>query len=344
MTSYKGPDLSGFTSGGNFHDGCVRVYNSLEEWKKPLLHKALLRIIRHQEKDSLQVICGLLLRAANECQGRRHYAFTVVIDCSVTDADLGVPMIQNGDDLNSRHHHCNMLFRAAQDPIDELKEKAFRSIFLEPTKMYYRAVGDENNELSVDVHGSNTYLALLLAALGVKLSQAPLLPDGIGGIAQFIEALNNSDMELLWNPKNIGESWSTVFKTQQPSRLQKRVEPNMFYFSGNTPLVKAQESLKSINSPSRTLFIPYLDAFAKFFSEQFVVDWICRNFLANDSLQGSLNFLFQKIASPEEVNKADGEARQWLWDIMSGEFQFANGLALLQFCGICIRPEAKGKV
>ena len=75
-----------------------------------------------------------------------------------------------------------------------------------------------------------------------------------------------------------------------------------------------------------------------------MVDWICRNFLANDSLQGSLNFLFREIASPEEVNKADGEARQWLWDIMSGKFQFANGLALLQFSGICIRPEAKGKV
>ena len=71
-------------------------------------------------------------------------------------------------------------------PIDDIKEdKALKATFLEPTKMYFRAVNDHIMEGDVDIHGSNTYLAILLATLGVKLSRTPVLNDEAKGIAQI---------------------------------------------------------------------------------------------------------------------------------------------------------------
>ena len=47
------------------------------------------------------------------------------------------------------------------DFIEEIKENAFRSVFLEPAMMYFDAVRDHTASGDVDVHGSNLYLAVL---------------------------------------------------------------------------------------------------------------------------------------------------------------------------------------
>jgi hypothetical protein len=80
---------------------------------------------------------------------------------------------------------------------------------------------------------------------------------------------------------------------------------------------------------------PYLDAFAKYFSQQFVVERLCNRFLANDELKPSIQAIFRGIASSQEVEDAEENAPYWLWDPISGKFHNDRGLLLLRAAGIC---------
>jgi len=155
---------------GCFYAGAMRVHDSLEEWQARLLHGAMREMVA-SEATELQIVCALLLRASNECQARKHHVFLLVIERMSADgaADQQGELAEGDKVQQSRR----ALLEAAQDVVDELKDKAFASVFTEPTKMYYRAVGDATMEGDVDVHGANTYLALLLASLGVRLARAP---------------------------------------------------------------------------------------------------------------------------------------------------------------------------
>jgi len=158
---------------GCFYAGAMRVHDSLEEWQARLLHGAMREMVA-SEATELQIVCALLLRASNECQARKHHVFLLVIERMSADgaADQQGELAEGDKVQQSRR----ALLEAAQDVVDELKDKAFASVFTEPTKMYYRAVGDATMEGDVDVHGANTYLALLLASLGVRLAVREFLP------------------------------------------------------------------------------------------------------------------------------------------------------------------------
>jgi len=316
---------------GNFFDGCMDVYLSLEPWQQPVFHTALQQMLS-QDSDSLKIMCGLLLHASRECMARKQYAFMVTVDRSI---DHHAEPIHDSDE-DTLELHKRVLFDTAQTSIDELKSLAFKSIFLEPTKMYFRAVRDNVMEGDVEVHGSNTYLALLLAALGVKLAHTPMLSDSLKGIAAFRDALNISQVDKLWDPVNRGKSWETVIGRRHPT-VKRHVSRNHFYFDGTTAGQLAHDCLNNRAGIER--FKPYLEAFARHFSEEEAVEWLCNSLLSRDSISRSLNAVFTAVASVEEVEEAEGDARYWLWDLMLGDFRLERALSLLRFAGICREQE-----
>ncbi len=205
---FNGSDPGDSTLYGNFYRSLVVVYNDLDEWQKPLLHMALVEMLLHHDKDGMQVLCGLFLRASRECMARKYDVFMIAIQRSTpNDSALRQQDAAAGSVLDS---HKARLFHEAQIAVDDLKDKAFKSVFVEPTKLYFHAVGDTIMEGDVEVHGSNTYLALLLSALGVKLARSPLLDDEVKGVAPYIDSIDQNDLQKLWETENLGKHWETV--------------------------------------------------------------------------------------------------------------------------------------
>lgn len=277
--------------------------------------------------DSLKITCGLILRAAGECQGRKQDVFTKVIDrCIALDVSSG------GSDV------CDpktALFEAARIPIDEMKEIAFKSVFLEPTKMYFRAVGDMTMEGDVEVHGSNTYLAVILATLGIKLPRAPFLEDGPNGVAAFADALHDDQLKNhLWNVDNKGKSWDSVIDNGNYPSISKRVPRNRFYVEGRNAEAIAKNCVHKSNEAAQREIKPYLEAFVAHFTADQAADRLCNYFLYHDELRGYLSTVFEEVAPDNEVFEAEGDARYWLWDVMSGEFRLDRALTLLQYIGV----------
>jgi hypothetical protein len=337
---FNGSDPGDISQYGNFHRSFVMVYNDLDEWQKPLLQMALAETLSHDDNsavDGLQVLCGLFLRASRECMARKHHAFMVAIHRSLSDdvahVDRGSSQLRATASVFENHKQN--LYHAAQVALDELKDKAFKSVFVEPTKLYFHAVGDFVMEGDVEVHGSNTYLALLLAALGIKLARSPLFDDEVKGVVSFFDCLDRNDMNMLWDVQNLSKHWEAIVGRR--ARVSQRVRHNQFYFQGRNAREVASDCLgSSIYSKScRCLMKPYLDAFAKYFSQQFVVERLCNTFLANEEVKPSIQAIFRGIASSQEVEDADESALYWLWDPISGKFHNDRGLLLLRAAGIC---------
>ena len=280
--------------------------------------------LNENNRDSLQVTCGLILRAAGECQGRKQDVFTKVIDrCIASELTSGVGLV-------GREHEA-ALFEAARNPIDEMKEIAFKSVFLEPTKMYFRAVGDHTMEGDVEVHGSNTYLAILLATLGVKLPRIPLLDDGSKGVAAFADALHSDHLEGLWDLKNKGKSWELVLgddTIHYHPVVNKWIPSNRFYVDGRSAGTIAKNCLRK--KEFHLKIKPYLEAFAAHFTMSEAAERLCNYYLYQDELHGYLNNIFVEVAPLNEVNEAGGDVRYWIWNVISGEFCLDRALILLR--------------
>lgn len=320
--SYYGRDPGGL-SNGYFFMGCVRMYKDLPHWQRPHLHHALVEMeLNEQDMDSLRVTLGLILRASGECQSRKQDVFTKVIDRSV-NLDTSSGGLEESDPKTA-------LYEASRVPIDELKETAFRSVFLEPTKMYFRAVGDHTMEGDVDVHGSNVYLAVLLETIGVKLPHAPLLEDEPKGIASFADVFYDDQLQELWKVGNKGKSWELVMGKDYYPYVSKKLQRNSFYAHGHN----AGEVAKNIARKHSSEVKPYLKAFVAHFTAEQVAERLCKYFLYHNELHGHLNAAFVEVAQKNEVDEAGGDARCWLWDTMSGKFCLDRAVALLQSIGI----------
>ncbi len=324
---FYGSDPGGL-SDGNFYNGFTTMYSSLREWQKPLFHRAIYEMeLNEDDKDDLRVTCGLVLRAAGECQSRKQDVFTKVIDRCVS---LEVP---SGG--GTQRDHISTLYEAARIPVDEMKEVAFKSVFLEPTKMYFRAIGDITMEGDVEVHGSNTYLAVLLATLGVKLPQTPHLEDSSKGVAAFADAIYEDQLKELWDLKNKGKSWELVLgkgmHDYQPV-VERLVTRNRFYAHGSNARSIAKNCVRDTNAAEQIK--RYLDPFVAHFTMDEAAERLCNYYLYQDDLHECLNAVFIEVVPTNEVNDAGGDVRYWLWNVISGEFCVDRAVTLLQLIGI----------
>jgi hypothetical protein len=70
--------------------------------------------------------------------------------------------------------------------LDAFKGKSLHAAFLEPTKLYFDRIGDYVMRDDVDVHGINTYNAVLLATLGIQVPGGNFWEDEPKGMCEFL--------------------------------------------------------------------------------------------------------------------------------------------------------------
>ncbi len=225
----------GLDSGPAHFCAAVRsLYRDLG-WERPYLHTALRALVgdypgavQAEDRTGLAVVCGLIARAASECQARKRFVFTAIINrlalsspggrgppaeaaaaSSSSSSSLPLPPSLHPSLSSSpaAAAAASRLYAACEAHVDALKEKAFVTTFLEPCTVFWRLSRNPTMEGDADVHGSNAILALLEASLGVRLSRIPLLEDSeIKGVADVLaEPAFRPLLDAYWaDPNTVG--------------------------------------------------------------------------------------------------------------------------------------------
>jgi len=175
-----------------------------------------------------------------------------------------------------------------------MKLRAFEIVFIEPTREYFSAVGDRTMAGDVNVHGGNSYLAILMATLGVRLNRLPMLHDPeVKGVADFLSAggsFNSIYLKKLWSFENFDRGCN-VGRDQK--RIGTRQTRNHFIFGpANTPVHLANLCLETKGThlsggarAKRKRLSVYLAAFSKYFEENFIVERLIGYILQESELK-----------------------------------------------------------
>jgi hypothetical protein len=105
----------------NVYERCVWFYEHLyRDEKKKILSCALQRLLETEDVTGLQIVTGMMLRASFECDARKHYVFEAILNRLRLEKKRG------------------KLEACVADFLEMYKEKAFNSVFVEPSKVYFK--------------------------------------------------------------------------------------------------------------------------------------------------------------------------------------------------------------
>lgn len=185
---------------GNFFDAAVKMWSALPRWRKPVMSAALRELIATEDASGLQVILAMIKSSTQHCTGGKVDVWSRlllrVIPRTTTHGRTGSSSSGGvGSAVPCECARCS-LWEEALLFSDDWKEKAFSTVFLEPTKMHYQAVQEPDIMDNVEVHGSSAYLAVLLSTLGVQCPRIPFLWMCLSASYRFLTQW----MKTSWQP------------------------------------------------------------------------------------------------------------------------------------------------
>jgi hypothetical protein len=200
--------------------------------------------------------------------------------------------------------------------LEDEKDAAFRTHFIEPSWLYLAAVHDGNPD--VVVHGANTYLAVLAATLGVRMSREPFLEDESKGVAPFLDfQFSNGALSALHHPSNLGKSWEAVRECRNPRCPGAPRMSHRWITDGGSPMT----SVKLATGSKRAKAAPYLEGFAQPFAAHRLLPRLVSRLTQSDSMTAALNAQLLALQSAGlrvddgEGSLEDDDVRYWLWDL-----------------------------
>lgn len=331
---------------GNLFNDIVNVYN-ISSWERPYLVTAL--YVLEQAKDvRLRTLLGLLGRGNRECDARKRMAFSTVISTAADVLSSGKKSVKAENESAT-----DIIQTKCIDYIEDLKERAFRSTFLEPALMYFDTIGNATASGDVDVHGSNPYLAVLQATTGIIIPRIPLLQDAIQcGVTDFMMTGMDREVAVIREPANVGKSYRAVIKTRLPQAPRRRAQMNSFIFNlrnhCSTPLelglVAADEHRSSVEE-RRYYADNYLSSFVNYFSAENLLPLLF-NACMQDEAAGTaqaLQTVFEKLKTEQAstsvacvIPEDCDDVRYWLWDFTEATpvFNLENAQRLFAKCGV----------
>jgi len=327
-------EVPGLASGRPY-EAATNVHNSLQRWQQDLLCLALDYLCSHGTTDDVIMSLGLLMRGARECQSRKTWAFYAILTRCVPSAPEVT--VESGGLAAAR----SRLMAAAREFLDDEKDAALLTYFVEPSWMYLRAVGDGNPD--VVVHGANTYIAALAATLGVRFSREPYLQDESKGVTPFLRfKFERGALEALQRPENFGKSWEAVRECKDP-KLQSGASKTAHEWiaRGGSPLSNAQLAIGS----ARTAAQPYMEAFASAFSPARFLPRLFSRFAQVDALAAALSeelkaFHAEGFRADAEDDGSEEDCRFFLWDLEAQpepSFRLSRAIILFSRVGI-VKP------
>lgn len=177
--NFRGRAVGDDSFGGNYFASAVQFYQQLG-WERPFLQAALSNLRDTEDATGLQILLGLMQRAVGECSARKRSTFATIINWVKLPSDASRSAASTAGDKVTAG--MARLKAAAVAAVDDIKERAIQTVFLQPSLAFFRLSGDATMEGDVEVHGTNTYAGLLRATVGIKLNRMPLWEDDCKGI------------------------------------------------------------------------------------------------------------------------------------------------------------------
>lgn len=246
------------------------------------------------------------------------------------------------------------VFEMMYEFMDDMKDQAFKTTFYEPTKMCFRGNDEVVKEDNVDMHGANTYLAVLAATLGIQLNRRPCLNDIVVGCVDFLEY---DSTPPAWADAHFGRDWETVaaLRSQLGSRAETQRQADLFQvlsflagyfwytgfvFKGSMVKEVANAAVDPDGPRERRLHLAkYLDQFAYWFSEEFIVPRIISRLTGETGRLEAMQILMDDLVAgnPRLVgDEGEEDVRFWLWDM--GQFpavlRMPRAVRLLRHIGV----------
>jgi len=335
---YKSTSIPGLGS-GNLLQGALHYHQALQ-WERPYLVQALNLLLESEDPDGLQLILGLMLSGSGWCHARKTFVFNTIVSRVRFPSAVSEEVSRAGEPSGLQIAR-QALMEVVTEFIEDTKDHALKTTFLEPTKMHFRAKDEPVRENQVDVHGSNTYLAVLSATLGVQLNRRPYLSDYSIGCVDFLA--DGASPPLAWSESHFGRDWEGVrelrgeeglFGEQGPKPLRTpgildRIEFNIdtcflqnhtgFVFRGATAREVANNAIDPAGSKDKRLRLArYLDKFASWFSEDFILPRMISRITGDAGRLEALQAFKDDLVSLEPDlagDEGEEDVRFWLWDM-----------------------------
>mmetsp|Transcript_24914 Transcript_24914/g.50608 ORF Transcript_24914/g.50608 Transcript_24914/m.50608 type:complete len:856 (-) Transcript_24914:80-2647(-) len=299
-------------TGANIFEAGSSLWNSMK-WRKPYMTHAIHILVEHEDRDTIVVKLSEVCDRATRCSSAQRQAFNVLVGHSYhiiqrkqsasvpgqqpagasypksdtipeADSRQTLRVFLNGGEPRSRDVECaegalQRVYECVEDFLDDFKEKAFFSAFIEPCRFYFDIVGDESGRDHVNVHGLNWYLALLNSTLG---AQVPLLPElsdpHLMGVSDFWAALSDESWRAFAAPENFGKDFQGIgdLKKAAARKLKKRVcagqLPEGFNLRMNLPKLLGNAAVDpGARKGSKQRLAIYIERFAHFFRAEYLV-------------------------------------------------------------------------
>lgn len=358
-------------SSNNLYGDIVHLHEMFTHQEADFLRSSLF-ILLNAKDQRLRAFCGLLGRSYHECSARRRMALTTIILAAfdiIQESSSTSPNSEAVTECDRLEKAKGRVFDHCVDCIEDLKEGAFRSVFLEPCELYFDLVGDSVASGDVDVHGSNTFAALLEATTYIRLPRFALLDDGFAGITDVSVIQSDSfqhAVNRLRQPENVGKRYRSVLSNDLSNRVIKlnravsyrghrtfifNSDPSAMHSTCVADLVRAATTPYLSSKENRERFASfYLASFATYFSAEQILPRLfnsCHQDTAGISEDLQTVFLALKedptvaLTLPPDTE----HYREWLWDIESFPPVFRLDAARILFsqCGVVTAtPSANG--
>mmetsp|Transcript_19115 Transcript_19115/g.19246 ORF Transcript_19115/g.19246 Transcript_19115/m.19246 type:complete len:850 (+) Transcript_19115:122-2671(+) len=320
--------IEGIVKHSTVHRDTLRFHRLLESWEQKIFAMALYHLTNHEDAFSLQVTLALACRGSQECKARVRASFDTILarvqlnsSTQATKRELNESSQADDEEEEEEEEVCEgqvliskrYLHSLLLEAIEEFKDQAFQTTFIEPSKMYLTARGDRH-EMDVEVHGSNVYLAILLCTLGIQFNRKPLLDDPwVLGCADFLSAGMESQIQALWSEDNFGKSFESVSECR--GEILCKDVSNSPLLEGKTPI----EIATSLCDPyprgieRRSLIMPYLTQFCSYFRPSFLLPRLISRMLQDEVAERHLDTVFEFYRFLWDEKEED--VRYWLWDV-----------------------------
>eukprot|EP01041_Mallomonas_annulata_P002407 gene2407-4675_t len=223
--------VSQHTSNGDiWSEGCMDYHSLLDIWQQSIFTIALNHLHDIEEPAGLLSILRLISNS------RQSFPTPTVRSLFYTIINR-IPLPEdNQTPINDYETRQEIIIRIKDNLhkiilgfIEEFKENAFRTVFIEPTKMYFHISTNENKGNIVENHGANVYLAILQRTIGIQFNRLPDMEDQhcLDGYVDFLHA-EMRDIDILWDLDNFGKPFELIPQCFQSSSEVKQCDICLF--------------------------------------------------------------------------------------------------------------------
>lgn len=246
--------------------------------------------------------------------------------------------------------------------IDDIKDAAYARTFTEPALLYAELKADHSVLTDLDVHGANTYLALLLANTGILLRRPPLFDDMKIGLVDAMATGLEASVRELWSPEHRDTPWRQIkLKSMPANGSVVRLMSNTFIWPVHAAIdagdyaKRSTHDAQSSDAALRTRFAAYVQQFCSYFHADHLLPRLFSSLTGNsfqlemfgaETVARDLQRVFEELKKASIGGIRESQAsnvNEWVWNVEDYPPVFNAGAARTLFAalGVCKESESE---